>query len=97
LVLEHGEAHARDELLNRAGELNERASIEADPAIRELLASMANSYVQLAETERQMASHPVSIASVGELFKSRNGIRPCGNGDEARVLTDAGRWKGFLI
>ncbi|MGM4926974.1 hypothetical protein AB8A31_29010 [Tardiphaga sp. 804_B3_N1_9] len=56
-----------NELLKQAGELNERASIETDPAIRERLASMANSYIHLAATEQQMASHPVSIASVGVL------------------------------
>lgn len=60
-----------DELLRRAAELSEKAKTEGTPEIRDRLLLMAGHYTHLAESERWLADHPTSIASIGDLFLTK--------------------------
>jgi len=59
------------DFIRRASELAEQADDEDDPTIRQRLRKMANYYVEIAESERWVAAHPPSIASIGEVFFKR--------------------------
>jgi hypothetical protein len=59
------------DLIRRASELAKHADHEDDPTIRQRLRRMATYYVEIAESERRMAGHPPSIASIGEIFFKR--------------------------
>jgi len=52
------------ELLRRAAELTERADHEENFETRERLLRMAHHYVEIAESEKWLAAHPASIASL---------------------------------
>lgn len=53
------------ELTKRAGELKERAGKEQDVEVRERLLRMSAYYVEIAEHESWLISHPTSISSLG--------------------------------
>jgi len=70
---------AQAELAKRAAELKEHAVREPDPQVRDRLLRMAGYYVEIAEHEAWLASHPTSIASLGERGYGRSrlsGLRP---------------------
>lgn len=58
----------RSDLMKRAEDLREQAERESDDAIHDRLIRMADRYVHLAESQAMADSHPVSAASVSELF-----------------------------
>jgi hypothetical protein len=58
----------RSDLMRRAEDLRAQAERESDDAIRDRLVRMADRYVHLAESRAMSDSHPVSVASVSELF-----------------------------
>ncbi|MCK1478207.1 hypothetical protein ABIB06_002077 [Bradyrhizobium sp. LB8.2] len=56
------------DLTRRASELTELADHEDDPGTRQRLLRMAKYYLEIAEIEQWAATHPTSIASIGEIF-----------------------------
>jgi len=56
------------ELTKRAGELKDRAGKEQDTHVRERLLRMSAYYVEIAEHESWLMSHPTSIASIGDVL-----------------------------
>jgi len=56
------------ELIKRASELKERADNEPDPEIRDRLLRMSGYYIEIAEHESWLLSHPISIASFGDIL-----------------------------
>jgi hypothetical protein len=60
------------DLLRRAAELTERADHEADVETRERLLRMAHYYAQIAESEKWLAAHPTSVASLTNLLTPKS-------------------------
>jgi hypothetical protein len=58
----------RSALIRRAEALRKQAEQESDRTIHDRLIRMADRYVHLAESQAMTAAHPVSIASVSEVF-----------------------------
>jgi hypothetical protein len=56
------------ELAKRASELKQRAEAEQDEHIRERLLRMSGYYIEIAEHETWLISHPTSISSVGDVL-----------------------------
>jgi hypothetical protein len=56
------------DLVHRANELRQQADHEFDQAIRDRLIRMADSYIHLAESENWAKAHPVSVASLADVF-----------------------------
>lgn len=59
------------ELTKRANELKERAEQEQDQRIRERLLRMAGYYIEIAEHETWLISHPTSISSIDDLLMKK--------------------------
>ena len=55
-------------LIRPASELTEHADHEDDPKTCQHLLRMAAYYVEIAQTEEWVATHPASIASITEVF-----------------------------
>ena len=60
------------DLLRRAAELTERADQEEDVETRERLLRTAQFYAQIAESEKWLAAHPASVASLTNLLTPKS-------------------------
>jgi len=59
------------ELTKRANELKERAEHEQDQHVRERLLRMSGYYIEIAEHETWLISHPTSISSIGDVLTKK--------------------------
>jgi hypothetical protein len=59
------------ELTKRASELKDRANKEEDTQVRERLLRMSAYYIEIAEHESWLISHPTSIASLGDVLSKK--------------------------
>jgi hypothetical protein len=62
----------RSDLIRRADKLRQQAEHEPDPGIRDRLIGMADRYVHLAESQNWSAAHPISVASLTDVFIKRD-------------------------
>jgi hypothetical protein len=62
----------RSDLMQRAEALRKQAEREPNSATRDRLIEMADHYVHLAESRSWSDSHPVSIASISDIFIKQN-------------------------
>jgi hypothetical protein len=58
----------RSDLIQRADDLRKHAEHEADESVRARLIRMADYYVHLAESNASAEAHPVTVASISDVF-----------------------------
>ena len=59
------------DLAKRASELKERAEHEQNQHVRERLLRMSGYYIEIAEHEAWLTSHPTSISSFGDMLTKK--------------------------
>jgi hypothetical protein len=59
------------DLTRRARELKDRAEREQDYHVRERLLRMSDYYIEIAEHEAWLTSHPTSIASFSDMLTKK--------------------------